>query len=323
MTDAYTYHFIFIDIVGLSEPQLSTEEQITKIKALNESIKSCTAFNSIPKDKLVILPTGDGSAIGFPDKINLPLDLAIELHKKLRMYNESKSFKEAIRVRIGIHSAPVMIVKDLLENDNYWGDGIILARRIMDVGEADHILLSEHIGEQLAKLSLYYKKMLYHAGTATFKHGRKEFVWLAYGDGFGNNETSRIKELNKQAQDYDFSAEILEKKQFRLGETVRTKIHFKGTLQGGFYDNMFRAPKGKTFPWGGSDWWCPDPNTSPTTAGQGKLIGEVDKESTWGCTIPLDYPTGEYVVYIRVYDHLPNGQRPVIRERVETIEIME
>lgn len=324
MVNAYEYHFFFIDIVGLSEPSLSTEEQIKKINVLNQCIRECDAFKSIPQNKLKILPTGDGAVIGFTERVNLPLDLAIQLHRKLRTYNDGKSHKESIRVRIGIHTAPVMNVKDLRNEENIWGDGIIIARRIMDAGQADHILLSSQVAEKLAKLSDDYKKILYHAGLATFKHGRQEFLWYSYGDGFGNNSTSGIEGLNVQEKDATFSAEILEKKVFHLGETIFTKVHFKGKLHGGFFDNMFSAPPGKTFPDGGSNWWCVDHNSySGKNAPAGDLVGEVDAEYTWGCTLSKNLPTGEYAVYIRVYDHLSSGQRPVIREKVETILVVD
>ena len=80
------YHFIFIDIVGLSNPTLSTEAQITKINILNEKIKDCPSFKNTDKEKRIILPTGDGAAIGFKNDIFLPLDLAKELHEKLNEY---------------------------------------------------------------------------------------------------------------------------------------------------------------------------------------------------------------------------------------------
>lgn len=324
MVDAYEYHFFFTDIVGLSEPSLSTEAQIKKINVLNQFIRECSAFNAIPLNKLKILPTGDGAVIGFTERVNLPLDLAIELHRKLRAYNNGKSPKELIRVRIGIHTAPVMNVKDLRNEWNIWGDGIIIARRIMDAGQADHILLSSQVAEKLANLSTDYKKILFHAGLATFKHGSQEFLWYSYGDGFGNNSTSEIEGLNIQEKDNTFSAEILNKKVFSLGETIFTKVHFKGKLHGGFFDNMFRAPQGKTFSDGGSNWWCVDHNSySGKNAPAGDLIGEVDVEYTWGCTLSKDLPTGEYAIYIRVYDHLPTGQRPVIREKVETITVVD
>jgi hypothetical protein len=87
---------------------------------------------------------------------------------------------------------------------------------------------------------------------------------------------------------------------------------------------MFLAPKGKKFPSGKIDWWCVDNHTKPDVqGGPGKLSGQVEQEYTWPCTIPLNYPTGEYTVFIRVYDYLPTGQRPVIREKVETIAIVD
>jgi class 3 adenylate cyclase len=66
-------------------------------------------------------PSGDGMVIGFFQNPELPLNLSIELHKKIGMYNREKIPTEALRLRIGIHSAPVFVVNDVLENKNIWG----------------------------------------------------------------------------------------------------------------------------------------------------------------------------------------------------------
>jgi Adenylate and Guanylate cyclase catalytic domain len=153
-------NFFFTDIVGLSDPRMSTKTQIRKIEALNKLIKECIAFKATPKDSLIVLPTGDGMAIGFFQSPELPLNLAIELHRKIGIYNRAKIPTEALRIRIGIHSGPVFIVNDVLENKNVWGPGIIIARRIMDLGNDGHILLSSRIAEDLRELSDEYKKII-------------------------------------------------------------------------------------------------------------------------------------------------------------------
>lgn len=83
----------------------------------------------------IVLPTGDGMAIGFLLNPELPLKLSIQLHQKLRSYNHSKkSNEDLISVRIGISSGPIFIVSDINGNQNVWGPGIIVARRVMDLG---------------------------------------------------------------------------------------------------------------------------------------------------------------------------------------------
>jgi hypothetical protein len=97
-------NFFFIDIVGISDPTTSTKSQIKKIETLNRSIIECSIFKIISKDNMLVLPTGDGMAIGFLQGPELPLRLAIELHEKLNKYNKGKIPSETVRVRIGIHS---------------------------------------------------------------------------------------------------------------------------------------------------------------------------------------------------------------------------
>jgi hypothetical protein len=179
-------NFFFIDIVGLSDPSMSTMIQIKKIEVLNKSILSCESFRSAPKDTLIVLPTGDGMAIGFLQGPELPLRLAIELHTNLVKYNKGRIPAETVRIRIGIHSGPVFLVKDILGNNNVWGPGIIIARRIMDLGDDGHILLSRRIAEDLREISDEYKSIIKPLYDYTTKHSQKLFLYSAYGRGFGN-----------------------------------------------------------------------------------------------------------------------------------------
>ena len=180
-------NFFFIDIVGLSDPSMSTMIQIKKIEVLNKSILSCGSFRSAPKDTLIVLPTGDGMAIGFLQGPELPLRLAIELHTNLVKYNKGRIPAETVRIRIGIHSGPVFLVKDILGNNNVWGPGIIIARRIMDLGDDGHILLSRRIAEDLREISDEYKSIIKPLYDYTTKHSQKLFLYSAYGRGFGNS----------------------------------------------------------------------------------------------------------------------------------------
>ena len=104
--------FFFVDIVGLSNPILSTQTQRTKIKILNESIYNCPTFLSYKQDDLFILPTGDGMLIGFKDGLEEPIKLAQEMHEKLQKYNQTCPKTEKIQVRIGCNMGYVFIVKD-------------------------------------------------------------------------------------------------------------------------------------------------------------------------------------------------------------------
>lgn len=179
-------HFFFIDIVGLSDPSVSTRIQIKKIQTLNSIVMNSTSFRFTPKDTMLVLPTGDGMAIGFLQGPELPLNLAIEIHKMLSKYNKAKIPAEIIRVRIGIHSGVAFVVDDVLNNKNIWGPGIILARRIMDIGDDGHILLSSRISEDLREISDYYKQILRPIQKYSIKHGQTISLYSAYDKGFGN-----------------------------------------------------------------------------------------------------------------------------------------
>lgn len=198
-------HFFFVDIVGLSDPTASTKLQIKKIDFLNKSIADCIAFKSTPQNHKIILPTGDGMAIGFiQGSEELPLQLAIELHEKIKHFNKGKVPVESIGVRIGIHSGPVFMVNDVNGNRNVWGPGIIIARRIMDLGDDDHILLSSRVAEDLSQISDYYKKCLFFIGEHVFKHNVKIRIYSAYSTSgkqtFGNSKLP--EKIKKSPNDY-------------------------------------------------------------------------------------------------------------------------
>src|SRR5215831_14821853 len=135
-------NFFFVDVVGLSDPTMSTKTQIKKIETLNKSILDCESYQSAPQDSMLVLPTGDGMAIGFLQGPELPLRLAIEIQQKLAEYNKAKIPSEIVQVRVGLHSGNVFVVNDIQGNKNIWGPGLIIARRVMDFGDEGHILLS-------------------------------------------------------------------------------------------------------------------------------------------------------------------------------------
>jgi class 3 adenylate cyclase len=182
-------NFFFIDIVGLSNPSLSVKKQIDKIEILNKLIGSCDAFAKA-KEKKIVLPTGDGMAIGFFMHPESPLHLAVQLHSKLRTYNRGKknSNEDMLGVRIGISSGPIFIVNDMNGNQNVWGPGIILARRVMDIGDNLHILLSGSMAESLIALKDEYRMMIKPLGKYSIKHGQTIPLYSAFSQEFGNPE---------------------------------------------------------------------------------------------------------------------------------------
>lgn len=182
-------NFFFIDVVGLSDPHLSVEKQIQKIENLNTLIGSCDAYSKIPKDKKIVLPTGDGMAIGFLVNPELPMQLSVQLHRKIHVFNAKQSSDKAIGVRIGLNSGPVFVVSDINSNQNVWGPGIILARRVMDLGDSGHILLADNIAETLIDLKDEYRDTIKQINAGyRIKHGQLLRLYSAYSHDFGNPE---------------------------------------------------------------------------------------------------------------------------------------
>jgi class 3 adenylate cyclase len=197
-SEAFDASFFFIDMVGLSDPTLSVKNQVHKIETLNELIHSCDAYRKVSAGKKVILPSGDGMAIGFLSKPEIPLELSIQLHRRLRLYNQEKSPTEEIGVRIGLASGPVFTVADLNNVQNIWGPGIILARRVMDAGDKDHILIAENLAEMLLSLKDEYRHVIrLISNKYKIKHGQKIKLYTAYSDDFGNQQIPAKVVINK------------------------------------------------------------------------------------------------------------------------------
>ncbi|MFQ5476225.1 MAG: hypothetical protein ACE5DT_04255 [Nitrosopumilus sp.] len=224
--------FFFIDIVGLSNPILSTETQRTKIKQLNSMIYDCQTFTEFPKNELYILPTGDGMLIGFQEGLEEPLSLAIELHAKLNNYNQQVPDTETIDTRIGCNTGHIFIVKDLFDNINLWGPGAILARRVMDLGNANHILLPSSMVNDLFELSDKYKSILHLIHNFTIKHGDELLLYSAYNENFGNEtppENSKqlvektISETKSMCQKMVFNVKLKDPEKTNL--TVYERIY--------------------------------------------------------------------------------------------------
>ena len=205
--DSFTlmYHWFFTDIVAGSDPTMVTTEQVRKIVVLNELISRTDVFKRRDPDNTVILPTGDGMAIGFSDSPEKPLRLAIDLHKLVYKYNESRRGKDKLLLRIGIDMGPVFMIKDLNEKDNVWGPGIIMARRVMDLAGDMNIFASEKIADDIRKLSPEYKAIFHKIGSYYIKHGETLKLYNIYGDGFGDKKTPRKQKLiKKRKTEVDF-----------------------------------------------------------------------------------------------------------------------
>ncbi len=172
-------HVLFIDIVGYSK--LLITQQSEQLQKLKEIVRSTEQFRLAEAEgKLLRLPTGDGGALVFRTNPEAPVLCAVEVSKAIKSHPE-------LRVRMGIHSGPVNEVTDLNEQANMAGAGINLAQRVMDCGDAGHILLSKHVADDLEHYPRW-QPYLHDLGECEVKHGVRIGLVSFYADGFGNPE---------------------------------------------------------------------------------------------------------------------------------------
>jgi len=175
-------HVLLIDIVGYSK--LLITEQRERLQALNEIVRNTGQLRaSDAHGMLVRIPTGDGMALIFRDIVEAPLRCAIEISDAIKTHPE-------IHLRMGIHSGPVSEVTDVNERTNIAGAGIDIAQRVMDCGDAGHILLSKHVAEDFAPHPRW-NRYLHDLGECEVKHGARLSVVNFYDEQFGNPKPPR------------------------------------------------------------------------------------------------------------------------------------
>ena len=169
-------HVLFLDVVGYSE--LLLDEQREQMRWLTDIVLATGPVLEATNERLVRLPTGDGMALVFRNNLEEPALCALEIARALHAHPE-------IQVRMGIHSGPVSEVSDLNERTNIAGVGINLAQRVMDCGDAGHILVSQRVAEDLAQYR-QWAPFLHELGECEVKHGLKLSLTNLFGDDFGN-----------------------------------------------------------------------------------------------------------------------------------------
>src|ERR1700719_3084884 len=164
-------HVLFIDIVGYSK--LLINEQSEQIQKLKEIVRGTEQVRIAEAEgKLLRLPTGDGGALFFRTNPEALVLCAMELAKALKGHPE-------LHVRMGIHSGPVNEVTDLNEQANIAGAGINMAQRVMDCGDAGHILLSKRVTDDLEHYP-QWRSLLHDLGEAEVKHGVPVHIFNLY-----------------------------------------------------------------------------------------------------------------------------------------------
>src|SRR5437773_3510600 len=170
-------HVLFIDIVGYSK--LSINDQNAAVEELIQVVRGSEQFQKAEAaDRLLKIATGDGMALVFYTSLEAPAQCAVEI-------NRARKEHPRLQLRMGIHSGPVSGVVDVNNRPNLAGAGLNMAQRVMDCGDAGHILLSKHVAEDLEEYE-QWRPLLHDLGTCEVKHGGRVGVTNLYSDEVGN-----------------------------------------------------------------------------------------------------------------------------------------
>src|SRR5712691_10696197 len=170
-------HVLFIDIVGYSK--LSVNEQHAVVEELNQIVRASEQFQEAEAaSRLLKIPTGDGMALVFYTSPEAPAQCAIEISRALKEHPR-------LQLRMGVHSGPVSGVIDVNGHANLAGAGLNIAQRVMDCGDAGHILVSKRVADDLGEYE-HWRPLLHDLGTCEVKHGMRVGVTNLYSDQIGN-----------------------------------------------------------------------------------------------------------------------------------------
>jgi TolB-like protein/class 3 adenylate cyclase/Tfp pilus assembly protein PilF len=170
-------HVLFIDIVGYSK--LSINEQHAVVEELNQIVRGSEQFQRAEAaSRLLKIAAGDGMALVFYTSPEAPAQCAVEISRALKEHPR-------LQLRMGIHSGPVSGVVDVNNRPNLAGAGLNLAQRVMDCGDAGHILVSKHVAEDLGEYE-HWRPLLHDLGACEVKHGARVSVTNLYSDEVGN-----------------------------------------------------------------------------------------------------------------------------------------
>ena len=190
-------HVLFIDVVGYSK--LLVNEQREVVEQLNRTVRKTPQFRkSEGAGKLIRIPVGDGMALVFFQTPEEPVQCAMEIARALKNHPQ-------IRLRMGVHSGPVDQVKDVNDRSNVAGAGINTAQRVMDCGDAGHILVSKRVADDLAQDRLW-QPHLHELGEVELKHGQKVGIVNLYTEELGNPRPPEKFAPLKQKQDASITA---------------------------------------------------------------------------------------------------------------------
>src|ERR1043165_8311127 len=183
-------YVLFIDIVGYSK--LLINEQRHRLETLNQIVRATEQFQKAETHhRLITVPTGDGMALVFYNTPEAPVECALEISSAASKHPE-------LKLRMGIHSGPVSGVVDVSGRANIAGAGINIAQRVMDCGDAGHILVSKHMAEDLEQYG-HWKQHLHELGECEVKHGVRVSVVNLYTEDHGNPEVpQKFRQARKE-----------------------------------------------------------------------------------------------------------------------------
>jgi TolB-like protein/class 3 adenylate cyclase/Flp pilus assembly protein TadD len=185
-------HLLLIDVVGYSK--LLVNEQIEVLQELNRIVRSTECFHAAEvSGKLIRVPTGDGMALLFFRNPEEPVRCALEISRTLHDHPR-------VQVRMGVHSGPVNRVEDVNDKTNIAGSGMNVAQRVLDCGDAGHILLSKHVAEDLAEYR-HWQPYLHDLGECEVKHGLHLHLFNLHKDGLGNPQVPEKLKRRRWKQD--------------------------------------------------------------------------------------------------------------------------
>src|SRR5437762_6308101 len=170
-------HVLFIDIVGYSK--LSINEQHAAVDELNAVVRTSEQLQKAEAlDRLIKIPAGDGMALVFYTSLEAPAQCAVAISRVLKEHPR-------LELRMGVHSGPVSGVIDVNERANLAGAGLNIAKRVMDCGDAGHILLSKRVAEDLEEYE-HWRPLLHSLGECEVKHGVCVMIVNLYTAEIGN-----------------------------------------------------------------------------------------------------------------------------------------
>ena len=185
-------HLLLIDVVGYSK--LLVNEQVELLQQLNQMVRSTECFRAAEASgKLIRVPTGDGMALVFFHSPEEPVRCALEISRALRDHPH-------IQLRMGVHSGPVNRVRDVNDKTNIAGSVMNVAQRVLDCGDAGHILLSKHVAEDLTQYR-HWQPYLHDLGECEVKHGLHLHLFNLGKDGLGNPQVPGKLKRRRWKQD--------------------------------------------------------------------------------------------------------------------------